>query len=154
MWFCSRLGTYKWCVCIVRVKKPMAALPLICILLVCGDIMWHSGLETYCRVHRDESLRPNLFQWPFVKLPWHMEVPSNIMMALFISACAWFHTWMHACLHECHSEHVFARKAAFDLTYVWCMWVCESWRQSKVCLCTSTTCAHSTWRLFFFLIDL
>lgn len=59
------------------------------------------GSETYCRVRGDESLRPNLFPWPFVKLPWHMEVHSNIMMALSISvlvACVSLRAWVCVCV--------------------------------------------------------
>ena len=36
---------YKRCVCIVIVKKPMAARLLICILPVHRDIMWHLGVR-------------------------------------------------------------------------------------------------------------
>lgn len=132
MWFCSRLGTYKCCVCDVTVKKPMAAHLLICILLVYGDIMWHSGFGELLLCPRGWVIETRLFQWPFVEMPWHMEVHSNIMMALSISACAW--------LHVCHSEHAYAGKAVSDPAYYPCIWVCESWRQTDVRLCTSTMC--------------
>lgn len=83
------------------------------------------GSETYCRVRGDESLRPNLFPWPFVKLPWHMEVHSNIMMALSISvlvACVSLRAWVCVCV--CARE----KKMHLKPAYAPCIQVC-------VCVC-------------------